>query len=477
VAGTDAERPNEMWRTDGDALAESRLRALYHPPEPDPAFVAQLEEDLMLTRPIAVLTLGASARPTTPNGRVVPSPTRLVSTALPSLHSGRHRWALAQFSTAALLILLAVGSFFLFGPGRPDRKGESPAIMPVISSSPATLETSPMTGAVEFLWETSGGPDSPLGNPSHLAVAPDGSIWVADGSNNRFQIFAPDGRLLEAWGTKGSGEGEFDFTTIGQGGYDQAAIAFAPDGAFYVTDPGNHRIQKFGPDRDFLTAWGSEGHEAGQFVIPIDLVVGGQGRVYVLDSHRNNLPADPETGAVQVFDADGRLLAEWGGRGTEPGQMSGPFGIGLDPDGTLLVAEFDNNRVQRFTPEGDLLDGWGEYGLDDGQFISAMDAAVDAAGRVFVADYSNHRVQVFDHEGRFLAAWGEYGTGAGEFQSALGVAVGGDGTVYVTDEGKRLQAFRVGDLPAAGPATPAATADAVGTPNEAAASGTGTPGP
>ena len=65
---------------------------------------------------------------------------------------------------------------------------------------------------------------------------------------------------------------------------------------------------------------------------------------------------------MQVFDADGRFLAEWGERGTEPGQLNGPFGIGLDPDGTLLVAEFDNNRVQRFTPEGEFLDGWGGYG-------------------------------------------------------------------------------------------------------------------
>ena len=72
---------------------------------------------------------------------------------------------------------------------------------------------------------------------------------------------------------------------------------------------------------------------------------------------------------MQVFDADGRFLAEWGERGSEPGQLSGPFGIGLDPDGTLLVAEFDNNRVQRFTPEGELLDGWGEYGIADGQFV------------------------------------------------------------------------------------------------------------
>src|SRR5688572_8279289 len=80
----------------------------------------------------------------------------------------------------------------------------------------------PSAVPAEFLWETSGGPKSPLGNPAHLAIAPDGSIWVADGDNHRFQIFDPDGSFVEAWGTKGSGEGEFDFTTIGWGGYDEA---------------------------------------------------------------------------------------------------------------------------------------------------------------------------------------------------------------------------------------------------------------
>ena len=280
---------------------------------------------------------------------------------------------------------------------------------------------------------------------------------MADGDNDRFQIFAPDGSLLEAWGTSGAGEGEFDFTTSGWGGNDQAAVAFAPDGTIYVTDPGNYRIQKFGPDRDFVTAWGSEGREPGQFVVPIDLVVDGQGWVYVLDSFRSGPPADPGTGAVQVFDDDGRYLAEWGEYGTKPGQLMGPFGIGLDPDGTLLVAEFDNNRVQRFTPEGEFLHGWGEYGWDEGEFVWAMDAAVDTTGRVFVADYENNRVQVFDRDGQFLAAWGEPGVDPGEFVSALGVAVG--------DAGKRLQAFRVGDLPVAGAATPLPDADAVGTPS------------
>jgi DNA-binding beta-propeller fold protein YncE len=309
-------------------------------------------------------------------------------------------------------------------------------------------DATPSPGPVEFLWETRGDPASPLGNPSHVAIAPDGAIWVADGDNDRFQIFAPDGNLLEVWGISGSGEGEFDFSTSGWAGYQHGAVAFAPDGSFYVAETGNHRIQKFGPDRTFLTAWGGKGIEPGQFMTPMDLVVDGQGRIYVADADRDLIPAGRETGGVQVFDADGRYLADWGVFGSEPGQMDTPFGIGLDPDGTLLVAEFNGNRVQRFTPEGELLDGWGGLGFADGEFVWAMDAAVDLAGRVFVTDYSNHRVQVFDRDGQFLAAWGQYGTDAGEFVSALGVAVDDD-IVYVSDAGKRLQAFRVSDLPTA----------------------------
>ena len=435
MAGADAQRPVEWPHYHEDTAVESRLRALYRPAEPDPAFVTRLEEELMLARP-AVVPISGLAWPTTPNGHVGLAPGRLVASPSPGPNLGRRHWALTLFATAALLVVTLGLSFAAFGPGRPR------------TANLLTLadDATPSAGAVEFLWETRGDPNDPLGNPSHVAVAPDGNIWVADADNNRFQIFAPDGSLREVWGASGSGDGEFDFTTVDWGGHDEAAIAFAPDGAFYVADPGNHRIQKFGPDRGFLTAWGSEGQEPGQFGTPIDLVVDGQGRVYVLDADR-----------VQVFDADGRFLAEWGERGMAPGQLWGPFGIGLDPDGTLLIAEFDNNRVQRFTLEGEFLDGWGEYGWKEGEFVWAMDAAVDNTGRVFVTDYSNGRVQVFDRDGRFLSTWGKPGSDPGEFASALGVAVGEDGIVYVTDAGKRLQAFRVGDLAAAEAATPAAT--------------------
>jgi hypothetical protein len=135
VAGTDAERPHEWWRTDGDALVESRLRALYHPPEPDPAFVTQLEEELMVAHSVAVPTSGLDW-PTTPNGRAVPSPAEW-SVPVPSLgpHARRHRWAFAQLATAALLVFTLGITYLALRPGHPatDRL----AVLPAMGATPA----------------------------------------------------------------------------------------------------------------------------------------------------------------------------------------------------------------------------------------------------------------------------------------------------------------------------------------------------
>ncbi|HEX2418707.1 MAG TPA: hypothetical protein VHJ83_11390, partial [Micromonosporaceae bacterium] len=191
-----------------------RLHALGEA-RPDATYATRLRETLMQTTAMPRPRVAPLVRPGL-NGR----PTLPVRSPLVPLTpvSGRPQ-IVAHLATAALLMLLAVGSVFLFGPGRSDQHGESPALVPAISSPPATPEPSPTAGPVASFWETRGDPASPLGNPSHLAVAPDGSIWVADADNNRFQIFAPDGTFLEAWGTPGTAPGQFDFVPVRSDGY------------------------------------------------------------------------------------------------------------------------------------------------------------------------------------------------------------------------------------------------------------------
>ena len=74
-------------------------------------------------------------------------------------------------------------------------------------ASLSAVGTPPSMSSVEFVWQTKGGPDLPL-DPINPAIDPDGNLWVPDGRNNRFQIFAPDGTFLETWGEPGSAGGQ-----------------------------------------------------------------------------------------------------------------------------------------------------------------------------------------------------------------------------------------------------------------------------
>ncbi len=153
-----------------------------------------------------------------------------------------------------------------------------------------------------------------------------------------------------------------------------------------------------------------------------------------------------------------------GSPGSGVGQLNYPRSIALDDEGNLYVADSGNHRVVRFDPQGESIawgsfcsletgqgcldpDGPGPQPLGAGQFFEPWGIAVDAQGRVYVADTWNHRVQVFDGDGRFLGQWGEgklvdaetdsrgrSGTMYG-FYGPRGLAVDRRGHVYLTDTG------------------------------------------
>jgi DNA-binding beta-propeller fold protein YncE len=292
-----------------------------------------------------------------------------------------------------------------------------------------TARTGPIA---ELVWETEGGPDLPLGDPYKIAIDPAGNLWVPDGLNGRFQIFAPDGTFLESWGAEGSADGQFNFVLAG---YGNGAVVWDADGNFYITDSGNYRIQKFAPDRTFISAWGSKGPEDGEFLGLNDLVLDQHGRLLATDHDRDD---------IQVFDTDGNLLDVWGSNGLQEGQFMNPGGIAVDAAGNIYVSEYLNHRVQKLASDGAVLASWGTYGTDEGEFNHPTDVTVDAVGQVFVTDWGNNRVQVFDADGRFLTTWGAYGSDAGLFINPMGTALDADGNIYVSEEGgDRVQKFRL----------------------------------
>jgi hypothetical protein len=79
-----------------------------------------------------------------------------------------------------------------------------------------------------------------------------------------------------------------------------------------------------------------------------------------------------------------------------------PWGITIDAQGDVYVADWNNHRVQKFSPQGAHLMSFGRGGSGPGSLRHPSGVAVDGDGDVYVADSGNDRVQLFNQEGRFV---------------------------------------------------------------------------
>ena len=229
-------------------------------------------------------------------------------------------------------------------------------------------------GTFEKLWTM---PEYAAGKPVGLTVHPDGRVFVADTHYHRVCIFDRDGTLLTAFGSEGTGDGQFVLPTD---------IAFDDLGCVYVGEyGGNDRISKFSADLEYVTSFGRDLPDGSSLNRPAGLAWDAEGTLWVADACNHRLCR---------FSKDGQLLTAFGSMGREPGQMRYPYDITVTPGGLLLVCEYGNCRLQWFTPDGKSVQTWGEPGRGLGQLWSPWGAAVGKDGLVYVVDSRNDRVQI-----------------------------------------------------------------------------------
>jgi DNA-binding beta-propeller fold protein YncE len=277
----------------------------------------------------------------------------------------RHSTAAAGLVVLSIVVA-ACGSSAPSSAGTPATPTVQPAASLAATAS-ATLAPSAAASpgaspspALGLLWEKAGDA-KPLGHNAATywpAIDPlTGNVWVAVSFEGIYWIFSPDGTYLGSFGAPGSGPGQFNFVRTACPDCGAGAIAFAPDGSFYVADDGNNRIQKFDASHKFVKAWGSFGSGDGQFADAISIATDGK-QVYVYDDQRID---------IQVFDTNGKLLRKmkdlWGWVTVDKaGNLWAPNDAGL--------AEFDATGKQVKA-----------YPLPNmGPRISL---AIDAAGRLY----------------------------------------------------------------------------------------------
>ncbi len=172
------------------------------------------------------------------------------------------------------------------------------------------------------------------------------------------------------------------------------------------------------------------------------------GNTYVADTFNSTIRKVTPTGAVMTMAG----LA--GFTGTNDGISTAarfyrPFGLAVDTNGNVYVADTYNQTIRKITPAGAVTTLAGSPGLintNDGtgsaaRFNYPLDVAVDTNGTVYVADNGNHTIRKITPGGVVTTFAGQAGvpgsangTGTGaSFNAPGGVTVGTNGAVFVAD--------------------------------------------
>ncbi len=272
-----------------------------------------------------------------------------------------------------------------------------------------------------------------LNAPRALAVAADGTLYVADSRNHRILHLDAQGAVLHQWGS--FAETMADGTAPAGTFNEPWGVAVGQDGTVYVTDTWNHRVQHFTATGEFINLWGGFGgaDSSSSFWGPRGIAVDEAGRVLVSDTGNKR---------IVVFSPQGDFITQFGEPGMKLGALDEPVGLTVAPSGLVFVADTWNHRVQTFSAGGNGLylpvmewavDAWDGQSLENKPFV-----ALGPDGTVFLTDPENYRVLQFQADGKFLRGWGQYSTLPDGFGLPSGVAVDGEGRVWVSDAANNL---------------------------------------
>jgi sugar lactone lactonase YvrE len=161
-------------------------------------------------------------------------------------------------------------------------------------------------------------------------AAGNGRVYASDA----FQVFTfdTDGRFISQRGRPGRDREALDHPN---------GLALAADGTLYVADSNHNRIVAYDPKGRILwelgrIAKGPADQAARDFGLPRGLAVMGDGSILVADALDSRL--------VRV-SRDGKVVAVYGESGSEPGQLSAPNAVAVSGD-LIAVADRGNGRVQ-----------------------------------------------------------------------------------------------------------------------------------
>jgi sugar lactone lactonase YvrE len=330
---------------------------------------------------------------------------------------------------------------------------------PLTSTMPATG----VLGTTDFVTNTNytAPTNSTFSEPAGVVVDPTtGKLFVADRDNRRVLRFSSIAKLINGSTAEAVfGQPDFVTRTANTGGISAStmnnpnALSIDASGRLWVADRDNNRILRFDNastkpsssaadgvlgQPDFVT--NTLGLTAAKMNAPAGVFADINGRLWVADRANNRiLRFDNAASKSNGASADGVLGQPdfiTGTTGTSAVTLSAPWGVYVESNGRLWIADRGNSRVLRFDTaatkgNGASADGvLGQTTFTTSAYATSQEGlgeprgvAVDASGRLFVADEGNTRIMVYNGAAAKLnGANADYVLGQADFISATAPA-------------------------------------------------------
>ena len=301
-------------------------------------------------------------------------------------------------------------------------------------------------GGLDNCYEGCPASELKMDRPYGVALAPDGSVYLADTFRSKIRVVRPDG-TAETVAPEETFNGPED-------------VALDSMGNLYIADAKNHRVVRVASDgsvEDFagtgVAGFSGDGGQAidAQFRSPACLVSAPDGSLYVSDYGNHRIRRIAPDGIVQTIAGDGAAGFAGDGGFAVDARLNGPGGIDASPDGNIVFADEGNKRIRLIGPDGIIstVSGGGSQNFVDG--LQATDIDMKVGWPVFGPDGSIYHTAV-DHRVCRVAANGVITTVAGyrigggsgfsgdggpapaaEVSLPLGKALGHSGDLFVAD--------------------------------------------
>jgi uncharacterized protein (TIGR03437 family) len=164
------------------------------------------------------------------------------------------------------------------------------------------------------------------------------------------------------------------------------------------------------------------------------------GNVYVADTGNNRIRKVDVFGTITTIAGTGVGGFSGDGGPATKAQIQQPYGIAVDPAGTLYIADLGNNRIRKIAPNGLI----STFPNDTLKLNAPRNVALDAAGNLYIAEFGGNRVLRVDTNGvaTVVAGIGVAGfdaesapATATRINAPAGMYIDASGTLFFADSG------------------------------------------